>query len=175
MTVLKNFFSQWYKYVLWALLSVFFWGWIFTLLTDAPASKKLVVCVDAAELRDEAMADALSEHLPEGIRLVAVHPFDYYIFDTDELRRADLYIVSGEKAEQYIESFLPLEESGFDAAGRELWTQEGVAYGLGLDGAAGSYVGYLPGQSWYLFFGAEGAHRADGAAAALAEQIYSLP
>ena len=26
MNVLKNFFSQWYKYLLWVLVSLFFWG-----------------------------------------------------------------------------------------------------------------------------------------------------
>ena len=88
--MLKNIFSQWYKYVLWALLSLFFWGWIFTLLTDARPAQKLVLCVDRPELRSEALADALSADKPEGIKLVAVHAFDYYIFDTEELRCAQL-------------------------------------------------------------------------------------
>lgn len=183
MRVLKNIFSQWYKYVLWALLSVFFWGWIFTLLTDARPAQKLVLCVDRPELRDEALADALSADKPEGIKLVAVHSFDYYIFDTEELRCADLYIVGGNEAEKYIESFRPLAETGFDAAG-ETWQHEGVAYGWKVydaasgEGLAASYISYAAAgeapQDYYLFFGAESAHREDGKALRLAEALLKL-
>lgn len=184
MKILKNVFSQWYRYVLWALISVFFWGWIFTLLTDAPAAKKLVLCVDRPALQDEALEAVLSEQKPEGIKLVAVHPFDYYIFDTEELRCADLYIVGEREAERYIESFLPLSDSGFSAEGRALWTHEGVAYGLRIydaetgGGAASDYIEYTSEgetpQSYYLFFGVQSAHREDGAAAALAETLFGI-
>lgn len=184
MKILKNFFSQWYKYVFWALMSVFFWGWIFTLLTDAPAAKKLVLCVDRPALRDEALAETLSADRPEGIKLIAVHSFDYYIFDTEELRCADLFIVGEREASTYIESFRPLDDSGFAAGGRALWTHEGVAYGVRIydaqtrEGAAASYIEYTAEgetpQSYYLFFGAESAHREDGAAAALAEILFGL-
>ena len=184
MKILKNVFSQWYKYVFWALMSVFVWGWIFTLLTDAPAAKKLVLCVDRPALQDEAMKAALSEQKPEGIKLIAVHPFDYYIFDTEELRCADLYIVGENEASTYIESFRPLDDSGFPAGGRALWTHEGVAYGVLIydaetrEGAAASYIEYSAegetAQDYYLFFGAESAHREDGAAAALAEILFGL-
>ena len=184
MTVLKNIFSQWYKYLLWALISVIFWGWIFTLVTDAPAAKKLVLCVDARELRDQALADALSENRPEGIRQIAVHSFDYYIFDTEELRTADLYIVGESRAEKYMESFLPLAETGMAAEGRTLWTHDGTAYGLLVydassgEGAADGYIGYVqPGaepENYYLFFGAETVHREDGKPAELAELLLSV-
>ena len=181
--MLKNLFSQWYKYVLWALLSVFFWGWIFTLLTDARPAQKLVLCVDRPELRDEALADALSEEKPEGIKLVAVHSFDYYIFDTEELRCADLYLVGENEAEKYIESFRPLAETGFATPG-ETWSHEGVAYGWKVydaqtgEGAAASYIAYTAegeaAQDYYLFFGAESAHREDGKALWLAEALLGL-
>ena len=183
MRVLKNIFSQWYKYVLWALLSVFFWGWVFTLLTDARPAQKLVLCVDRPELREEALADALSAGKPEGIKLIAVHSFDYYIFDTEELRCADLYIVGGNEAEKYIGSFLPLEETGLSAAG-ETWLHKGAAYGLKVydaktgEGAAASYIAYTAAgetpQDYYLFFGAESAHREDGKALRLAEALLKL-
>ena len=183
MNILKNFFSQWYKYVLWALLSVFFWGWIFTLVTDARPSHKLVLCVDRPELRGEALADALSAERPEGIRLIAVHSFDYFIFDVEELRTADLYIVGENEAEKYIESFLPLAETGLDAQG-ETWTLGGTAYGLKVyDAAAGAgtaanYITYVgegeTPQNYYLFFGTESAHREDGKALRLAEALLKL-
>ena len=184
MNFLKNFFSQWYKYVLWALMSVFFWGWIFTLHADARPAHKLVLCVDRPEVRDEAMAEALSRELPKGIRLAAVHPFDYYIFSTDELLNADLYIVGEDSAAKYIESFLPLGETGLDPAGRPVWSQDGVAYGLlickaGGEGAAASYIDYLdassPPQNYYLFFGVNSVHQSDGAQLWLAQRVLSLP
>ena len=181
--MLKNIFSQWYKYVLWALLSLLFWGWIFTLLTDARPAQKLVLCVDRPELRSEALADAISEQEPEGIKLVAVHSFDYYIFDTEELRCADLYLVGENEAEKYIESFRPLAETGFSSPG-ETWTHEGVAYGWKVydaqtgEGAAASYITYTAegetAQDYYLFFGAESAHREDGKALWLAEALLGL-
>ena len=184
MKILKNIFSQWYKYVLWALLSVFFWGWVFTLLTDARPANKLVLCVDRPELRGEALADALSESRPEGIKLIAVHSFDYYIFDTEELRTADLFIVGENEAEKYIQSFLPLEETGLAAEG-ETWRYEGAAYGLKVydaasgTGAAASYIAYTgegeTPQDYYLFFGTESAHREDGKALRLAEALLKLP
>ena len=183
MRVLRNIISQWYKYVLWALLSVFFWGWVFTLLTDARPAQKLVLCVDRPELRDEALSDALSEQKPGGIKLIAVHSFDYYIFDTEELRCADLYIVGENEAEKYIESFRPLAETGFDAAG-ETWLHEGAAYGWKVydaasgEGLAASYISYAAAeetpQDYYLFFGAESAHREDGKALRLAEALMNL-
>lgn len=184
MTVLKNFFSQWYKYLLWLLLSVIFWGWIFTLLTDAPAEKKLVLCVDARELQDQALAELLGESMPEGIRQVDVHSFDYYIFDTEELRTADLYVVGEHRAEKYIESFRPLGETGLVTGERRLWTHDGTAYGVLIfdaasgEGAAKDYIAYAqPGEeqeNYYLFFGAESAHREDGKATELAEHLLSV-
>lgn len=184
MNVLKNILSQWYRYVLWALISVFFWGWIFTLLTDARPADKLVLCVDRPELRDEALADALSADRPEGIKLIAVHSFDYYIFDTEELRVADLYVVGGNEAEKYIESFRPLAETGLAVQG-ETWSLEGVAYGLKVydaesgAGAAASFISYAgegeTPQDYYLFFGTESAHKEDGKALRLAEALLDLP
>lgn len=184
MNVLKNILSQWYRYVLWALISVFFWGWIFTLVTDARPANKLVLCVDRPELRDEALADALSADRPEGIKLIAVHSFDYYIFDTEELRTADLYIVGKDEAEKYIESFRPLAETGLAVQG-ETWSLEGVSYGLKVydaaagEGIAASFISYVgegeTPQDYYLFFGTESAHKEDGKALRLAEALLDLP
>ena len=185
MSVLKNVLSQWYRYLLWALMSVLFWGWIFGLLTDARPEKKLVLCVDRPEVAEEALSEALERGRPEGIKLVAAHSFDYYIFDTEELRLADLYIVGENEAEKYIESFRPLDETGLPTAGRALWSREGVAYGLLVfdpaegGGAAASFIRYVSEdeapQRFYLFFGAESPHREDGKALRLAEALLKLP
>ena len=168
----------------WALVCIMFWGWIFTLVTDARPANKLVLCVDRPELRDEALADALSADRPEGIKLIAVHSFDYYIFDTEELRVADLYVVGGNEAEKYIESFRPLAETGLAVQG-ETWSLEGVAYGLKVydaesgAGAAASFISYAgegeTPQDYYLFFGTESAHKEDGKALRLAEAFLKLP
>lgn len=185
MNILKNFFSQWYKYLFWLLISVIFWGWIFTLLTDTSAGRKLVLCADLPELRERELSDALEQDLPESIRMVAAHSFGYYIFDTEELRTADVFIVGEKRAAEYIESFRPLDETGFSAGDRPLWTADGRAYGVLIydaetgGGAAKAYLPYdhpqAEKQNYYLFFGAESVHREDGTPAWLAEQLFQLP
>ena len=185
MNVLKNILTHWYKYVLWALMSLIVWAWIFGLLTDVPPENRLLLCVDLPELRDKALSETLSENRPEDIKLVEVHAFDYYMFGAEELCGADLYIVGENEAEEYIDSFLPLDETGFPADGRTVWRHNGAPYGIRIydaasgEGAAASYLGYpaggAPAQDYYLFFGSQSAHREDGKALRLAEALLALP
>ena len=59
----KNVLSQLHSFVLWALLSAVFWGWIFTaFVDDAPAGKKVVIYVDAP-VRMERELDARLEDM----------------------------------------------------------------------------------------------------------------
>lgn len=185
MTVLKNVLSQFYKYVFWLLICIFLWGFVFTQLTDTVPARKLVLCADLPELREQELTEELERDRPQGIRMVMVHPFGYYIFDTEEMRTADVFIVGENKAADYIESFRPLDETGFSAEGRALWSLDGRAYGVLIydaDSGEGAATAYLPyahpeveRQDYYLFFGAESAHREDGAALWLAEEIFTLP
>ena len=185
MRVLRNILSQLYKYVLWLVLTVVFWAWIFGMLTDTVPAKKLLVCVDRTQVEDQAMSVALEKDLPDGIRMVKVHPFGYYMFGSEELLSADLYIVGEGRAEEYLDSFRPLAETGFPAEDRPVWSSGGTAYGLMIydaesgEGAASSYVGYeVPGEekeNCYLFFGAKSRHLEDGTAQELAQTLLLLP
>ncbi len=185
MKVLKSLFSDLHRYLLWLLISIVFWGWIFTLITDTSADKKLVLCVDRPELQDHALTLELEKELPEGIRMVKVHPIDYYVFSQDELEHADLYIVKASRAGELSWLFLPLADTGLEPDGRETWSLDGTAYGLCIysagsgEGALSSYIDYqtewdAP-EDYYLFFGANSAHLSDGAARQLAERLTLLP
>ena len=175
----KNVFSQLHTFILWALISVIFWGWVFTRLTDAPADKKLTLYIDAP-CDDRALALALEDRRPEGIRMVQVHPFGYAMFDESELRNADLYLVSGDAASNYVNSFIPLNEE-ISAGVPDIWRQEGETYGVRASEELMSYVdlkapGAGPGP-YYLFFGVNSHHaaaltgRGDNAALTLAEEL----
>ena len=43
MRVLKNIVSRLHTYIVWALLSAIIWGFVFGMITDAPAEKKIVI------------------------------------------------------------------------------------------------------------------------------------
>ena len=80
MRILRNIWSQLHRFVFWALISIVFWGWIFTLITDAPAARKVTLYVNTNAPRDKELVLKLEEDLPEGIRFVKVHPFSYAVF-----------------------------------------------------------------------------------------------
>lgn len=98
MRTIKKLASNAHRYVLWALISVFFWGWVFSLAGDAPRAKKLTVFTSVEAIDCAALKAALSERLPDGINLVQVHPFRYAAFDTSEAEAADIFIVTEEEA-----------------------------------------------------------------------------
>lgn len=186
MRVLKNIFSQLHVYVLWLLLSAVFWGWIFSsFITDTRPEYKVVVYVDAARCADKELALRLEDPLPEGIRMVQVHPFSYALFDQDSLLKADLFIVPASHAEEYSGAFSPLTIP-FPSAFGEPWRADGAACGVKIrdaasgQGAAGAYIGYAPGEDYYLFFGARSLHAAaltgsgNDAALETAERLLSL-
>ncbi len=171
MRVLRAIWAKLPAYVLWALLSAILWGWIFGLVTDAPAEKKVVVYIDAPGCRDTALDVELEKSMPEGIRQIRVHLFSYVMFDEAQLVNADLYVVPASACAGYVDSFRALES----AAGEGCWEYEGRAYGLPVGGAASAWVDYDPGEEYYLFFGVNSAHAEDGAAQAVAESFLRLP
>ena len=185
MRVLRNVFSQLHEYVLWLLLSTVLWGWIFaSFVTDTKAEKKVVIYVDAVQCADTELAAALEERMPDGLRMIQAHPFSYAMFDTNALMNADLYIVPGSRAEEYLESFVPLMGLPSDLGG-PYWTHEGVSYGLRLcDAADGTYFVCNdpgePAEDCYLFFGVNGLHAAsltgtgDDAALEVCRALFAL-
>lgn len=187
MKAIKRFFAALPAYVLWLLFSALFWAWIFGFVTDTRPEKKLTLFVDCAVCRDTELAVELEKQLPEGIKMVKVHPFSYAVFGERELLGADLYIVPASRAGDYADSFLPLNRA-LSAKADGLWSRDGTAYGLRLydaaagEGAATDYIGYTAEgeEDYYLFFGVRSLHCAalsgagDDSALALAETLLSM-
>ncbi len=181
MRLFRNIFSQTHRWILWALLSAVFWGWIFGFVTNTDAAHKVVLYANVDEMQDKALALRLEEEKPEGIKMIKVHPFSYAVFGDRELLEADLYAVRETEAEAMLPGFAPLDGEGLDVGGRELYVRDGVAYGVKLSGpgeagAAAAYMGYEPGESYYLFFNAGSPHLSggDGAALRVAEALLKL-
>ena len=182
MRILKNVFSQLHRWVLWAVLSAVFWAWIFTLVTDAAPARKVTLYAHVDRCEDKALAVRLEESRPQGIKLVKVHPFSYVMFSRTDLEQADLYILPASEAEAMLEAFAPLDEEDWDYGGRELYRSEGRIYGVKVydaasgTGAAAQYLGYTPGEDYYLFFNAASPHlgSGDGAALRIAEALLRL-
>ena len=110
MKILKNILSQFHTFLLWAMASVLLWSWIYTLVNDAPREKKVTVFINAVAIDDHALALRLEEHLPDGIRKIKVHDFEYGMIGTDV--KGDIYVVRASQLEQMLrekpEAVLPI-------------------------------------------------------------------
>ena len=138
MRFIKNVFSQLHSFVLWLMFSAVFWGWIFTIVTDAPAEEKVTVYCYVSEIRDKDLAVALEENRPEGIRMIKVHPFDYVMMNIERMEDGDIFILPESQIETYSE-LLAGADSGaaagnMDSAGMAGDTDSGSM----SDGGAGS-------------------------------------
>ena len=152
--------------ILWLMLSIFLWGFVFNLITDAPAAEKITLYVDAEMPGATQLAVQLEETLGGKARMVKVRPFDYAMFDSAALTGADLFIVPASHAETYQEWFRPLPDEVKD---QELILEiGGTAYGIRAYNAADGtgiakdciqYTG--PNgvkEDYYLFFGQSSIH-----------------
>lgn len=185
MRVLKNIASQLHIYLLWLFLAALLWGWIFTFVTDTRPVKKVTVFVEAPACRDRDLAVELEKTMPEGIRMIKVHPFTYAMFDEGTLLGADLYIVSASQAEAYRDSFvpadgLPLTEGRVTDALGGIRIYDAAAGTGGADGYITYAVPGATGEDYYLFFGVNSVHvsalngTGDDAAIAVAERLLDL-
>ena len=43
---MKGIFKNLHRYLLWTVISVVFWAWIISLITNAPAGKKVILYAD---------------------------------------------------------------------------------------------------------------------------------
>ncbi|MBO6013847.1 MAG: hypothetical protein J6P48_00090 [Oscillospiraceae bacterium] len=160
MRILKNIVSRLHTYVLWALIAAVFWGFIFGIITDAPAEKKIVIFADALRCEEKDLDIELEKTKPDSIRLIRAHTFDYTMFDEAGLLNADIYLVPGSRAADYIESYSPLNPSRLPWKDAELWSWEGTAYGLKLQGALPYFDFGAEESDVYLFFGVNSVHTA---------------
>ena len=90
---MKSILKNWHRYLLWLVVSFFFWAWIFTLITDAPAQKKLVLYADCPAMEREALDAELEKAMPEGIRFVEARVFSDEMFSPTNLTSGDLFIL----------------------------------------------------------------------------------
>ena len=163
MKTLKKIVSQLHTFVLWALVSAMFWSWVFTFVTDTSPDRKVTVYIKAPEVRATELAAALEESMPEGLKMIQAHSFDYVMFGVDAFYQGDVFIVPASEIETYAELLAPVEAGQatkvYDAA-----TGTGVAMG---------YIGYAN-EDCYLFLGTGSAHLEDGKALAVARALLTI-
>ena len=152
--------------ILWLMLSIFLWGFVFNLITDAPPAQKIALYVDAETPGATQLAVYLEETLGGKVRMVKVRPFDYAMLDSSALTGADLFIVPASHAETYQEWFCPLPEEVRD---QDLLLEiGGTAYGIRAynaadgTGIAKECIQYSAQdgkkEDYYLFFGKNSIH-----------------
>ena len=180
----RRILGNWYRYILWGLLSAVFWAWIFTLLFSAPAKKKVVLYADLPHLERNALSMELEKELPEGIRIVETAVFDDMLFSQTEVLSGDLYLIPASKVDTYLASFAPIDRTDFPGA--SFYEADGEAYGvLVYDKESGLRVGgdlifYIPDEQCYLFFNKDSKHIGawngsdDNAAIAVAQHFLTL-
>lgn len=186
MRAIKAFLSNIHRFILWLIISVFFWAWIFMLVIYKPAKQKVVVYVDAPEVLDRELTAELDKRLPDGIKSVEVHPFSYDILGTGTPAEADIYIVSEDVLEGMKDMLAPLTDEGWD----DVMIIEGKAIGVGAynagngAGCAKDYISYADGnaaESYYICFNRSSLHigdmngSADSAAITVAKSLLELP
>ena len=159
MRVLKNIFSHLHIFALWAVLSAMFWMWIFTFVTDTTPDKKITVYCHVPEVMGTELAVRLEENIPEGLKMIKVHSFDYVMFDTSAITQGDIYIIPASETEPFAED---LSGDGIKVYDHE--TKTGIAL---------QYITYGE-EDYYLFFGANSVHVEDGKALIIAEELLNL-
>ena len=163
MRVLKNIFSRVHIFLLWAILSAMLWAWIFTFVTDTSPDKKVTVYCHVPEVKSTELAAALEESMPEGLKMIKVHSFDYVMFDTESIGRGDIFIIPASETEQFSEELAPVGgENGVRVYDCETGT------GIGME-----FISYGD-EDYYLFLGAGSVHLEDGKALAVAEELLKL-
>ena len=148
--VLSNIFHQTHMYVIWILLSALLVSFLFNLRTDAPAAKKVEIYIDAENIQEAELETLLDRDLPQGIRMVKVHGFDYAAFGSHPQGSGDIYIVPESRIAEFSEGFTDAEGS--------------LVYSASTGrGPGASYIRYRD-EDYYLFYGNAGLHLEDGAA-----------
>ena len=181
MRILKRILSDFYFYLMWALIAALFWVWMFGFLTDAPKEKKIVVFADVPDLDRTGLATELEKDKPDGITLIQTYPFSYALMSADELEAADIYIVKSGDITSFFDSFAPLPEDLYTAFDGEKYYVDDVVYGLkvydrGADkGVATDYITYGE-DDYFLFFNVKSVHSGsdtsvDAAAVAVATKL----
>lgn len=194
MRVIKKILANLHRYVLWLLISVLLWSWIFTFLNDTTMKRKVMLFVNAPSVDDAALEHTLSEDLPEGIKMVKVHSFEYAAFLADEADNADMYILSASDLANNLDRLQAVPGDAF-GADRAAFIKDGKVFGICVydresgSGAAKSFITYAdesgeslyPDENYYLCFNKKSMHIGDwndgkdSAAVSVAEKLLTLP
>ena len=163
MKLLKNIVSRFHIFLLWLLASVMFWSWIFTMVTDTSPDKKVTVYCHVPAVQDTALAVALEEHIPAGLKMIKVHSFDYVMFDEESIGKGDVFIIPASEIELFAGDLAPVgEERGVKVY------EASTGIGIAMD-----YIQYAD-EDFYLFLGAGSAHLEDGKALEVARLIFAM-
>ena len=151
--------------LLWAMLLPIFAGFVFGRITDTDAAHKIEIYAECETENAGELAQRLENELKGAVKMVKIHPFTYVLFGTEQLKKADLYIVPDSSAAEYAEWFAPGE-------GIPVYDPEkGVA-------AAGMYFRYTAEgkepEVYRLYKGAESTHLEDGLAGKTAELLLAI-
>ena len=183
--------------LLWLTVSVLLWNWVFNLLTETDPEHKIMLFADMHHFADRALAEMLEEDLPEGIRMVQVHSFDYALMDSASLEAADLYVMTESQVREHQSWLCPLPAALVPSAGALILEGEPVGVPLYntdekqndfdflsgfLHRSAADFFNFeeAPGETWYLCFGRGGAHLrslengVDDAALILSKRLLAL-
>ncbi len=181
MRTIKKILSLVPLLILWAMLSIFLWGFVFSHITDTDAAHKITLCVDGEAPRATDLAVLMEEKLEGAVRMVKVRPFSYAMFDAKTLTEADLFLVPASHIEEYMDWFAPLPPEFTEKEGA--WMLDGVPYGYNAEQAASDYIAYDTTEANgkdYLLFGKKSVHlngnenAVDNLAAKAAEILLSI-
>ena len=161
-------------------LNVIFGSWVFQLITDTDPAHKVVLFVDAGVGDDLRLSAELERQgIPEGLRMIRAHAFDYAMLDSTQIRRADLYILPETDIPVYREWLTALPEELSE--GEEVFRLEGQPTGLRIDPAGAPVIAYEPEKApYYLCFGIHSLHvpgnenARDAAAVEVAESMLKM-
>lgn len=183
MRVLRRILSRFYVYILWFFFAFLVVGLLFSRLGDTDAAHKVTLYAQVPDMRDTALSAELERSMPEGIRMIKVHPFSYAMFDTEDLLGADLYILPESCVEDYADSLRSISGAPFDAAGG--YIRNGELWGVRVwdaaeqRGIAADWIDY-PDEDCWLFFNAASPHirslsgEGDDAALSVARTLLAL-
>lgn len=176
---IRNLLRQLLLYLLCIILAAIFTTFVFGRIRDTVPEKKISVFADVPSVKSAELEVFFSDDLPDGIKMVKAHTFDYDVLGFAGGNEADIFIVESANAEKYLEHFAPVLEFLPPRDIYQYYVREGVPYGIlvkgGGNSAASEYIDYQEGRDYYLFFGKQSPHPgADGAAAYIAERLMML-
>lgn len=151
------------KYVVFLLFAVVLWTWIFGLISDTVAEKKLVIYTDAEQLRSAELETHMTAMLPDGIEMIKAHKIGYAVFDEEAADSGDIYILSESAAMELWPDMSPINGLLISISERDLFLVDSVPYGIRIncsdsDNPFKDYIFFDTDEDIYLLFNAASIH-----------------